>query len=146
MTYTSISAGTNFSAFAFIRTTNATTAASLILWVNGGATNQILVATAGPRQACFDGTHQPTSNIIDEFTAFSLVGVVCTAGACVFYQNGVSVGVGGVNVTALTVTNFGAATSFFSTFDCTESVFYTAALTASQISLLTEYFRAKSPF
>jgi len=145
-TYTSITSTTNFSAFAFLKCPDAATAAGLIAWINGAATRQIVCGLAGPKIICFDGTNLPASNVLDDFTNFSLVGVVCTGGNCVFYQNGVNIGSGGAAVASMAVTNFGAATSFFSAFDCTELVFYTAALTAAQISLLTEYFRAKSPF
>lgn len=146
LSYTSISAGTNFSAFAFLKATSNVTAAGLITWINAAATNQILCGTAGPKLVCFDGTNLPASNVLDDFTTFSLIGVVCTAGTCVFYKNGASIGTGASTVSAITVVDFGAATSFFSAFDVTELVFYTAALNSAQISSVTEYFRSKSPF
>lgn len=143
-TFTSITSTTSFSVFAVIKTTNATTGAGLILWVNGAATAQIMVVNGGVNFSCFDNTNHPTSSVIDDYSAFTVVGVICTAGTCVFYQNGASIGTGAGSLNSIAVTNFGASTSFFSTtFDCAEMSFHTASLGTPQLAEITQYYRGK---
>jgi len=142
-TTNTFSANNNFSCF--IVSKLAAAGGVYVGFCNAVATNQLLVSNAGENLACFDNATQPTSNPIDNHTAFTVVGVICTAGTCVFYQNGVVVPTaGGGNIGNLTnLINFGAVIGVFSAFDIAELTLYSAALTANELARLTEYFRAK---
>jgi hypothetical protein len=121
-----------------MKTTNSTTAAGLILWINGAADHQVLCGAAGPVISCYAGaSNYPKSNTIDNYTNFSTIGVVCTSGTCVFYQDGASIGTGAQTISSRTLTNFGGSTSFFSAFDLTACLLATAAFNANQIALAT---------
>lgn len=134
---------TNFSAFIVVK--SAVIGGPFIGWTNAGAVQQVLVTNAGENLACFDGVNHPTSVGIDMHTNYSIIGVVCSAGACVWYQNGgiVAPAAGGVLGNILNIANFGAVGAFFSSFSYAECVFYTAPLIATEIAQLTEYFRGK---
>lgn len=139
-------APSDFTAFALLKTTNAVTAAGMICWVGNGAVNQIVVGNAAANISCYDGVGHPTSNIIDDFTNFSLVGVSCLAGSCIFYQNGANIGAPAAKVAMGALQSFGAIGVFFSVLDCAEAVFYTSALNTTQVAQLTEYFRERYNF
>ncbi len=136
-------AGTNFSLFIVSRL--AAAGGVYVGFCNAAATNQVIVSNAGENLACFDNINHPTSNPIDNHTAFTVVGVICTGGNCVFYQNGVVVppAAGGVISPMNVLVNFGAVIGVFSAFDIAEVTFYTAPLTSNELARLTEYFRGK---
>lgn len=143
-TTNAFSSGLNFSSFIVLKAPNAVAAASFIGWAGVGGTQQVLVANAAENQSCFDSVNHPTSANFDFDTKFRIVGVICTAGACTFYLDGVSLGLAAPNVNSITpLTNFGAIGAFFSAFDMAEVVFYSTALTANELPRLTEYFRGK---
>lgn len=145
LTYNPIvtAAGPNFSAFVVAKVPNLASAPNLICWINGAATNQVIVANAAANIACYDGANHPTSNVIDDFTNFSMLGVVCAGGSCTFFQNANNIGAPAPILTPLTLTGFGGTGVFGTALDMAECVFYNTNLTADQVTIITEYFRER---
>lgn len=140
--------GPSFSAWCLFKTSTVLTAATMIGWVNAAATRQVVTANAAANIAVYDGVNHPTSNIIDDFTNFSLLGVNSTAGNCVFYQNGVNIGAPAAANGVLNLDHFGGTGVFFGVMDMAECVLYSGgtSMNATQIAQLTEYFRERYNF
>ncbi len=142
--FNTIVSGQNFSAFALVKNTTNATARTMQCWANRVVNNQCLAGNAANQLACFDNIINPVSGVVDITTNFSLIGVICTAGSCEFFQNNVSQGVGAGVLSSMNLTTFGQVlTLVFATMDAAEMVFYTSALNTTQRTVLNEYFRER---
>ncbi len=147
--FNSILTGTpgNFSCFAMVKNTTNVTARTMQCWANRTINNQCCAGNAANQLACFDNVNNPHSGVVDVFTNFTLIGVVCTAGSTEFFRNNISQGVGVGLLINMTLTTFGQVlTLVFSTMDVAELVFYTSALGATQRSVVAEFFRERYNF
>lgn len=142
-----IATTSDFSAFAYLKNTTNVTARTMQCWANSAVNRQVLAGNAANQLGCYDGINNPVSGVVDDYTNFSLCGVICAGTVCTFYQNNVNVGVGALPFTGATINTFGEVLSLvFSTMDVAELVFYLAPLGATQRGQLNEYFRERYNF
>lgn len=135
--------GLNYTAFLVLKCPNAVAAASQIGWVGVGGQQQVLTANGGVNTSCFDNINHPTSNLIDDFSAFSALAVSSLGGSCTFYQNLTNIG-NPVNLCNVgLITNFAGIGAFFSAQDVAELLFYSTTLSANQVAVVMEYFRER---
>jgi hypothetical protein len=137
LTFSSITTGTSFSAFARLKNTTNVTARSMMCWTGGGTNRQLLGGDASNHMGCYDGTNNPVSGVVDNYSAFVTIGVVCTSGTPIFYLDGASVGTGGSTLSSYAINEFGRVLTVFSTMDLTACLLATAAFNANQIALAT---------
>lgn len=139
--------GTNFSIFVFLKA--AADLTNVQTFSGGGTNRQYLAINTLDMLVFFDGTSPVSqSNAIVDSVAFIAIGFVCNAGTGAFYRNGVVVplAAGAGAAVGSVVTSFGYVLTVFTAFQCLEVVWVPRAMTASEISALTEYWRVKSPF